>query len=83
MTQIKHQIVVEAPAAKVFPLVSMGGGFRQWWAADVPETHAAVSKGTTDAVKLTFVELVFFKRNTSYRLQRPGRNGTARGSSSL
>jgi uncharacterized protein YndB with AHSA1/START domain len=49
MAQIKHQIVIEAPAAKVFPLISTGGGFKQWWAADVTETEAAVSKGTTDA----------------------------------
>jgi uncharacterized protein YndB with AHSA1/START domain len=70
MAQIKHQIVVEAPAAKVFPLVSTGGGFKQWWAADVTETDAAVSKGTTDVVKLTLVELGFFKRSTLYRLQQ-------------
>jgi hypothetical protein len=42
----------------------------RWWAADVTETEGAVSKGTTDVVKLTFVELGFFKRNTLYRLQR-------------
>ena len=70
MAQIKHQMVIEAPAGKVFPLVSTGGGFKQWWAADVTETYAAVSKGTTDVVKLTFVELGFFKRNTLYRLQQ-------------
>lgn len=43
MAQIKYQIVIEAKAAKVFPLVSTGGGFKQWWAEDVTETHAAVS----------------------------------------
>lgn len=69
MAQIKYQIVIEAKAAKVFPLVSTGGGFKQWWAADVTETHAAVSKGTSGRVK-TFVELGFFKRNTLYRLEQ-------------
>ena len=68
MAQIKHRIVIEAPAAKVFPLVSTGAGFKQWWAADVTETRAAVCKGATDA--LTVVELGFFKRNTSYRLEQ-------------
>jgi uncharacterized protein YndB with AHSA1/START domain len=56
MAQIRHQIVIEAPAARVFPLVSTGGGFKQWWAADVTERDGAT-------------ELGFFKRNTLYRLQ--------------
>jgi hypothetical protein len=56
MAQIRHQMVIEAPAARVFPLVSTGGGFKQWWAADVTERDGAT-------------ELVFFKRNTLYRLQ--------------
>ena len=70
MAQIKHQIVIEAKAAEVFPLVSTGGGFKQWWAADVTETSTAVSKATTSRVKPTFVELGFFKRNTLYRLEQ-------------
>jgi uncharacterized protein YndB with AHSA1/START domain len=41
MAQIRHQIVIEAPAARVFPLVSTGGGFKQWWAADVTERDGA------------------------------------------
>lgn len=56
MAQIKHQIVIEAPAAKVFPLVATGTGFKEWWAADVTKS-------------VTTVELGFFKRNTVYRLQ--------------
>ena len=70
MAQIKHQIVIEAKAVKVFPLVSTGGGFKQWWAADVTETYAAVAKGTTNRIKPAVVELGFFKRNTLYRLQQ-------------
>ena len=70
MAQIKHQIVVGAPATKVFPLVATCSGNKQWWAADVTETYAAVSEGTNDVAKLTFVELGFFKRSTLYRLQR-------------
>lgn len=56
MAKIRHQIVVEAPAAKVFPLVATGKGFKEWWAADVTKI-------------VTTVELGFFKRNTVYRLQ--------------
>lgn len=56
MAQIKHQIVIETPAAKIFPLVSTGQGFKQWWAADVTEKDGAS-------------ELGFFKRSTLYRLQ--------------
>jgi hypothetical protein len=57
MAQIRHQIVIEAPAAKDFALVSTVRGFKEWWAADVTEKEGAV-------------ELGFFKRNTVYRLQR-------------
>jgi uncharacterized protein YndB with AHSA1/START domain len=56
MAQIKHQIVIEAPATKVFPLVASGTGFKEWWAADVTKS-------------VTTVDLGFFKRNTVYRLQ--------------
>jgi uncharacterized protein YndB with AHSA1/START domain len=57
MAQIRHQIVIETSAKKVFPLVSTARGFIQWWAADVAEKGGAT-------------ELGFFKRNTLYRLQR-------------
>lgn len=56
MAQIMHQIVIEAPAARVLSLVSTGGGFAEWWAANVTEKDGAT-------------ELGFFKRNTLYRLQ--------------
>ena len=56
MAKIRHQIVIEAPAAKVFPLVATGMGFKEWWAADVTKI-------------VTTFELGFFKRDTVYRLQ--------------
>ena len=56
MAQIRHQIVIEATAAKVFPLVATGTGFKEWWAADVTKI-------------VTTVELGFFNRNTLYRLK--------------
>ena len=35
MPDIKHLISIDRPAADVFPLVSTGHGFAQWWAEDV------------------------------------------------
>jgi uncharacterized protein YndB with AHSA1/START domain len=57
MSKIKLLIAIKAPAEKVFPLVSTAAGFSQWWAADVTENGDEVT-------------LWFFKRSSSYRLQR-------------
>jgi uncharacterized protein YndB with AHSA1/START domain len=57
MPSLKHAIAIDVPPDKVYPLVSTGHGFKQWWAEDVTEVSA-------DAV-----ELGFFKRATIYRLQ--------------
>ena len=56
MAQIKHSILIQAPAERIHPLVASASGFTQWWAADVTETNGVV-------------ELGFFKRATIYRLQ--------------
>jgi uncharacterized protein YndB with AHSA1/START domain len=60
MANIRHSIVVDVGVERVFPLVSSGHGFAQWWAADVSEPGAGM------------VEIGFFKRATVYRL-RPTR----------
>ncbi|HLQ49884.1 MAG TPA: hypothetical protein VK129_00220 [Terriglobales bacterium] len=57
MPDIRHAINIDAPFQQVYPLISSGGGFSQWWAADV----------TQDANG--GVELGFFDRTTLYRLQ--------------
>jgi hypothetical protein len=57
MPRIRHSIAIDVAAEKVFPLVSSGRGFEQWWAADVTETPGGV------------VELGFFKRGTVYALK--------------
>ena len=56
MPDIKHSIPITAKAEAIFPLVSTGAGFRQWWAEDVSEVGGAV-------------ELGFFKRATVYRVR--------------
>jgi len=56
---IKHLLRIDAPPEQVYPLVSTGQGFTQWWAADVTEA------GSTDTI-----ELGFFNRATVYRLTR-------------
>jgi uncharacterized protein YndB with AHSA1/START domain len=58
MPDIRHAIAIDVPPELVFPLVSTGRGFTQWWAADVSEAGA---DGT--------VELGFFQRSTIYRLK--------------
>jgi uncharacterized protein YndB with AHSA1/START domain len=58
MPDIKHLLLIEAPPAHVFPFVSAGKGFAQWWAVDVAE---APSTG--------IVEVGFFNRATVYRLE--------------
>ena len=57
MADIVHSIGVSAKPDVLFPLVSSGPGFQQWWAEDV------VAK--TDGA----VELGFFNRATLYRLR--------------
>lgn len=58
MPTIKHSIAIAAPPEKVFPLLSSGEGFSQWWAADV----------TRDAAS-GLVKLGFFNRATVYELK--------------
>ncbi|MBZ5645907.1 MAG: hypothetical protein LAN37_01635 [Acidobacteriia bacterium] len=58
MPSIKHAITIDAPLERIYPLVSSGRGFGQWWAADITEVSA------------DSVELGFFNRTTIYRLQR-------------
>ena len=57
MPSIKHSIAIDAPPDKIFPLISSGSGFAQWWAADITQ------------VSPESVELGFFHRQTIYRLQ--------------
>jgi len=57
MPSIIHSVQIDAPAERIFPLVSTADGLSQWWAADVTEP----GKGT--------IELGFFNRATIYTLQ--------------
>jgi hypothetical protein len=59
MADIKHRIEIAAPLKVVWPLVSSGTGFAEWWASDV-----AVAAGEPDVV-----EIGFFNRATVYRLK--------------
>lgn len=59
MPAIRHSLSIDAPPETVYPLVSTGHGFTQWWAADITEA------GSTDTI-----ELGFFNRATVYRLTR-------------
>jgi uncharacterized protein YndB with AHSA1/START domain len=58
MPDIRHSIQIDAPADRVFALVSTAAGLTKWWAADVTEDASSKS-----------VELGFFKRSTIYRLK--------------
>jgi uncharacterized protein YndB with AHSA1/START domain len=57
MPTIRHLISIDASPECVFPLVSSGHGFSQWWAADVIED-----------VPRDIVSLGFFNRATVYNL---------------
>jgi len=56
MADIRHSIQISAAPAAVFPLVSTGPGWSQWWDADFHESDGAI-------------ELGFFKRTTLYRMK--------------
>lgn len=58
MPNIRHSILIAASPERIFPLVSSGRGFSQWWAADVSETG-----------KDGILDLGFFNRSTLYRLK--------------
>jgi hypothetical protein len=57
MATIRHSILIDTSAERIFPLVSSGHGFKQWWAADV-----------TEDVPRDLVTLGFFNRTTVYAL---------------
>jgi uncharacterized protein YndB with AHSA1/START domain len=57
MPNIVHSLQIDAPADRIFPLVSTARGLAQWWSADVTEPGAGV------------IELGFFNRNTIYTLR--------------
>jgi uncharacterized protein YndB with AHSA1/START domain len=57
MPTIRHSIAIDASPQRIFPLVSSGHGFKQWWAADV-----------TEDVPRNIVTLGFFNRSTVYTL---------------
>ena len=57
MPNIIHSIQIDAPADRIFPLVSTARGLSEWWAADVSEPDGGV------------IELGFFNRATIYTLQ--------------
>ena len=57
MATIRHSISIDASPERIFPLVSSGHGFTQWWAADVSED-----------VPRDIVILGFFNRATVYNL---------------
>ena len=58
MPDIKHLITIDRPATDVFPLVSTGRGFTQWWAEDVFDDFGGR------------VSLGFFSRATIYTLRQ-------------
>jgi len=57
MADIRHSILIDAPAERVRSLVISAAGFSEWWAAD--------SSGTEDGA----AELGFFNKSTVYRLR--------------
>ena len=57
MATIRHSILIDASPERIFPFVSSGRGFKQWWAADV-----------TEDVPRDLVTLGFFNRATVYTL---------------
>ena len=58
MATIRHSISIDASPGSIFPLVSSGHGFSQWWAADISED-----------VPRSIVSLGFFDRATVYNLK--------------
>ena len=58
MATIRHSISIDASPDRIFPLVSSGHRFSQWWAADV-----------TEDVPRNIVSLGFFNRATVYDLR--------------
>ncbi len=58
MATIRHSISIDASPDRIFPLVSSGHGFSQWWAADV-----------SDDIPRNIVSLGFFNRATVYDLR--------------
>jgi uncharacterized protein YndB with AHSA1/START domain len=56
MPDIRESILIDAPAAKVSPLVSSGEGLSNWWAEDV-------------VLRPGCVDLGFFNRATVYSVQ--------------
>lgn len=57
MPDIRTAVQIDVPTAKVYPLLSAGSGFRNWWAEDV-------------MVRLDgAVDLGFFNRSTVYSLR--------------
>ncbi len=57
MADIRHSILIDAPAERVRSLVISAAGFSEWWAAD--------SSGTEDGA----AELGFFNKSTVFRLR--------------
>ena len=57
MADIRHSITINAPAERIYPLISQAAGFAQWWGADVNNVGS-------DAF-----EIAFFNRATVYRLK--------------
>ncbi|HLW98454.1 MAG TPA: SRPBCC domain-containing protein [Candidatus Acidoferrales bacterium] len=57
MPDIRHSLLINAPAEAIYPLVSTGEGFSQWWSADVTEGAGGL------------VELGFLNRSTIYALK--------------
>jgi hypothetical protein len=58
MATIRHSISIDASPDRIFPLVSSGHGFSQWWVADV-----------SDDIARNIVSLGFFNRATVYDLR--------------
>ena len=56
MPDIRHAIQISAMPKDVFPLVSTGPGWAQWWAADVTDEAGTLEVG-------------FFNRQTLYRMR--------------
>ena len=58
MPDIRESIQIDAPAARVSPLVSSGEGFSKWWAEDVVLHPEAVDLGFFNRATVYCVQLV-------------------------
>jgi hypothetical protein len=79
MPDIRESIQIDAPAAKVSPLVSSGEGFSKWWAEDVVLRPESVDLGFFNRATVYSVQLVRPRLPTPNGFAKAARSGKARG----